>query len=70
MEPSLRLHDEDEKPPLLIRQSIEERAFLAALSFTEAWFTGSPPIGPRTRKGIVDGVRKTMEMTLNRPEVR
>lgn len=55
---------------LVNSQSIEERAFQTALSLAEGWFTGMPPIGSLTKKAIVETVRRTMEMTLNRPEVR
>lgn len=51
-------------------QSVEERYFQVALMMVESMFSGTPPIGYRTRKATKDAVRQTMEKTLNKPEIR
>ncbi|KAI9736551.1 MAG: hypothetical protein M1818_006062 [Claussenomyces sp. TS43310] len=51
-------------------QTIEERNFNLALIVIECHFTKQPPMGRRTVKLAVDTVRRTMDKTLNNPEVR
>jgi palmitoyltransferase len=69
MATEILLHSDGVKAPPNT-QSIEERSFQVALMMVESWFTERPPIGARTRKCTVDTIRRIMEKTLNKPEIR
>jgi hypothetical protein len=51
-------------------QSIEERNFNAALAMVESHFTRRPPLGPKTFAKTLETVRRTMDKTLNKSEIR
>jgi hypothetical protein len=51
-------------------QTIEERIFQFALITIECHFTQKPPIGRKTAQNARDTIRRTMEKTLTRSEVR
>lgn len=60
----------DSRQERINTQSIEERNFQAALIMIEAHFTRQPPIGRKTFNKALETVRRTMDKTLNKPDIR
>lgn len=50
-------------PPILHEETIEERAFAAALICLEGHYTQSPPMGPLTTAKVASLITKTLEKT-------
>ena len=51
-------------------QTVEERVFQVALMYMESYLTQRPPIGMKTATKSRETIKRTMERTLNSPQVR